>query len=113
MKKVVAAMLAMLGIGCRGLMIQPGDSSALAASKVVARVPLAVVSVGMSEIQYACVRNNAPTEGVNAAWNDCAVGMARAGAAMAEASGRSNPGVDCTTVCTNYGASSQCTTHCQ
>jgi len=106
-------MVAMLGMGCRGLMVQPTDSSALAASKVAVRVPLAVVTVGMSEIQYACVRNNAPTEGVNAAWNNCTEGMARFGAAMAESSGRSAPGVDCTTVCTNYGTSSHCTTHCQ
>ena len=105
MKKLLtAAMLAMLGIGCRGLMIQPGDGSALAASKVAARVPLAVVSVGMSEIQYACVRNNAPTEGVNAAWNNCNRGMAQFGAAMAESSrSRESHEVSCQTTCYPIG----------
>src|SRR5207244_7528458 len=63
-KLLTVAMTAMLGTGCmRSLMIQPGDSSALAASKVAVRVPLAVVTAGMTEGRAACVRNGARAAG--------------------------------------------------
>ncbi len=42
--------------GCAALLIQPEDSTAIKAAKVAARVPLALGSVGNSEIGYHCAR---------------------------------------------------------
>jgi hypothetical protein len=42
--------------GCAELLIQPDDSRATTAAKVAARVPLAVATIGVSEMAYACAR---------------------------------------------------------
>ncbi len=42
--------------GCAALLIQPDDSTATTAAKVAGRVPLALATVGFSEIVYSCAR---------------------------------------------------------
>ncbi len=42
--------------GCAALLIQPDDSTATTAAKVAGRVPLALATVGISEIAYSCAR---------------------------------------------------------
>jgi len=119
-KLLTVAMTAMLGTGCmRSLMIQPGDSSALAASKVAVRVPLAVVTAGMTEVLAGCVRNTARAEGMSMlpdspAWDICNRGMAQFGAAMAAQSSGPSNSLDCQSTCVRVGGGSmQCTTHCR
>ena len=51
--------------GCAVLLIQPDDSRATTAAKVAARVPMAVATIGVSEIADACARGDWPeTEGI-------------------------------------------------
>ncbi len=51
--------------GCAELLIQPDDSRATTAAKVAARVPMAVATIGVSEMAYACARGDWPeTEGI-------------------------------------------------
>ena len=42
--------------GCAALLIEPEDSTARKVAKVTARIPLALVSGGSSEIVYHCAR---------------------------------------------------------
>ena len=46
--------------GCAALLIQPEDSTAIKAGKFTARVPLALVSLGRSEIVYYCAQEIDP-----------------------------------------------------
>ncbi len=41
---------------CQTLLIEPEDSTARKAAKIAARVPMAVATVGISELQYHCAR---------------------------------------------------------
>ena len=42
---------------CQALLIEPEDSTARKAAKIAARVPMAVATVGISELQYHCARS--------------------------------------------------------
>jgi hypothetical protein len=46
--------------GCASLRIETADSTGAKAAKVMARVPLAVMSLGASELAYACDRSADP-----------------------------------------------------
>jgi hypothetical protein len=57
--------LAFATSGCtRRLMIQPDENPALSAGKIAIRVPLAVLSFGMSEVMADCVRETARETGL-------------------------------------------------
>ncbi len=42
---------------CQALLIEPEDSTARKAAKIAARVPMAVATVGITELQYLCARS--------------------------------------------------------
>ena len=56
MRSLVTLLLLVPLTGCAAFLIQPEDSTATKAAKITARVPLALVSVGNSEIIYYCAR---------------------------------------------------------
>ena len=61
MRSFLALLLVAPLTGCAAFLIQPEDSTARKAAKVTARVPLALVSAGSSEVAYYCARGmNAP-----------------------------------------------------
>jgi hypothetical protein len=89
--------------GCtRRLIIQPDDNAALAAGKIAVRVPLAVFSLGFSEMMADCVRETAretglPTTPTSPVWDICngrsdiaahRAGLAAGAQGMAEAQER-------------------------
>src|SRR5262249_38602203 len=89
--------------GCtRRLIIQPHENPILSAGKVAIRVPLAVVSLGTSEVMADCVRETAretglPTTPNSPVWDICngrgditgyRAGMAGASQGMADAQER-------------------------
>ena len=57
MRSFLALLLVIPLTGCAALLIEPEDSTATKAGKFTARVPLALVSVGFSEVAYHCARN--------------------------------------------------------
>jgi hypothetical protein len=71
--------------GCAGWRIQPGDSTTLKAAKVVARIPVALASGGMSEMLYGCARERGGSEADLEACHEAA-GVTLS-AALAETSG--------------------------
>ena len=42
---------------CKTLLIEPEDSTARKAAKIAARVPMAVATLGITELQFLCVRS--------------------------------------------------------
>ncbi len=54
MRSFLALLLVIALTGCAALLIQPEDSAAIKAAKFTARVPLALVSAGFSEIAHNC-----------------------------------------------------------
>jgi hypothetical protein len=42
---------------CQTLLIEPEDSTAQKAGKIAARVPMAVATLGITELQYLCARS--------------------------------------------------------
>ncbi len=42
---------------CQTLLIEPEDSTARKAAKIAARVPMAVATLGITELQFLCVRS--------------------------------------------------------
>ena len=54
MKFFLALLLITSLTGCAGLLIAPEDSRLTKAGKVAARIPVALVSVGLSEFLYRC-----------------------------------------------------------
>ncbi len=59
-RSFLALLLVVALTGCAALLIQPEDSTAIKAGKFTARVPLALVSLGRSEIAYHCAREIDP-----------------------------------------------------
>ena len=64
MRSFLALLLVIPLTGCAALLIQPEDSTAIKAGKFTARVPLALVSVGLSEIAYHCAGEIDPPTGL-------------------------------------------------
>ena len=60
MRSLLTLLLVVPLTGCAGLLIQPDDSTARKATKISARVPLALVSLGDSERIYHCARRADP-----------------------------------------------------
>ena len=56
MRSFLTLLLLVPVTGCAAFLIQPEDSTAMKAAKVAARVPLALVSLGESEVVYYCAR---------------------------------------------------------
>lgn len=57
---IVLVLLAALLPGCASLRVEPSDHPAKKVAKVSARIPLAILTLGASEIGYACDRTADP-----------------------------------------------------
>jgi hypothetical protein len=75
--------------GCAGWQIRPGDSTTVKAAKVVARIPVALASGGMSEMLYGCARDRGGSEADLEACHAAAGATLRA--ALAQTSGMQRP----------------------
>ena len=60
MRSFLALLLVISLTGCAGVLIEPEDSRLTKAGKVAARVPFAVLTVGISETAFSCVRDTKP-----------------------------------------------------
>ncbi len=56
MKFFLALLLATSLTGCAGVLMEPEDSRLTKAGKVAARIPVALVSLGLSELMYLCAQ---------------------------------------------------------
>jgi len=89
LKALLMTAALVMSMGCtRRLLIQNDDSPPLVAAKVAGRIPLAIVSLGMSEVMASCVNNTARRYGYDTlpdspAWDICNGRMIAAGGAAA------------------------------
>ncbi len=60
-RQAVASLLVIPLTSCATLLIEPEDSTAQQTLKIAARVPMAVASVGFTELQYLCARSESVT----------------------------------------------------
>ncbi len=54
---ILALLLVISLTSCQALLIEPEDSDARTAAKVAARVPMAIATIGITELQYHCARS--------------------------------------------------------
>ena len=54
---IIVLLLVISLTSCQTLLIEPEDSTAQKAGKIAARVPMAVATLGFTEIQYLCARS--------------------------------------------------------
>ncbi len=60
MRSFLALHLVISLTGCAGVLIEPEDSRLTKAGKVAARIPVALVTLGVSEFAYLCAKETDP-----------------------------------------------------
>ncbi len=68
----IALLLVIPLTSCQTLLIEPEDSMARKAAKISARVPMAVATVGITELRYLCARSEDATGTPEERWAACA-----------------------------------------
>ena len=79
--RFAVVLFAALSIGCAALQINPWDHPAKKTAKIAVRVPIAIVTFRVSELDFACRRSADPER----CWQEVNAAFQQAGIAMQEA----------------------------